>query len=190
MDASCTRELVCTVVPETHRDLIGRPLSDVPTPALLVDAVLLERNLAAMAAHFADSRVVYRPHTKSHKSPLIAKMQLAHGARGVCCSKLGEAEVLVSGGVDDIHITTPVVGIDKLRRLAALAARARLSVVLDNAENVAELSNAASAAWSLFAVPCKARSSQPKRRRQPTYSDQPTRGAGDNEKPLDASPPE
>jgi len=134
------------VAPETHRDLIGRPLGDVPTPALLVDAVLLERNLAAMAAHFADSRVVYRPHTKCHRSPLIAKMQLAHGARGVCCSKLGEAEVLVAGGIVDIHITTPVVGTDKTRRLAALAASARMSVVVDNAENVAQLSDATTAA--------------------------------------------
>jgi D-serine deaminase-like pyridoxal phosphate-dependent protein len=73
-------------------------------------------------------------------------MQLAHGAGGVCCSKLGEAEVLVAGGIVDIHITTPVVGTDKTRRLAALAASARMSVVVDNAENVAQLSDATTAA--------------------------------------------
>src|SRR4051812_27031707 len=131
---------------DSDADSIGRPLAELATPALLIDAALLEKNLAAMKNCVAAGKPAYRPHTKSHKSPLIAKMQLAHGARGVCCSKLGEAEVLVAGGIVDIHITTPVVGTDKTRRLAALAASARMSVVVDNAENVAELSNVATAA--------------------------------------------
>ena len=127
------------------RELIGRPLADLPTPALLIDVALLERNLATMKDCMGAGKAAYRPHTKSHKSPLIAKMQIAHGARGVCCSKLGEAEVMAAGGVDDIHITTPVVGRDKARRLARLAAKGRVSVVVDSADNAAELSAAASA---------------------------------------------
>lgn len=123
----------------------GRPLAELPTPALLIDADLLERNLAAMKACIGENKTAYRPHTKSHKSPLIAQMQIEHGARGVCCSKLGEAEVMAAGGVGDIHITTPVVGSAKARRLATLAAKGRVSVVVDDAGNVAELSSAAQA---------------------------------------------
>jgi D-serine deaminase-like pyridoxal phosphate-dependent protein len=137
---------------EVHRDLIGRPVADLPTPALLIDAALLERNLAALRECMGAGTAAYRPHTKSHKSPLIAKMQIAHGARGVCCSKLGEAEVMAAGGVDDIHITTPVVGSDKARRLAQLAAQGRVSVVVDNADNAAELSVAATALGAVIDV--------------------------------------
>ena len=135
------------------RELIGRPLADLPTPALLIDVALLERNLATMKDCMGAGKAAYRPHTKSHKSPLIAKMQIAHGARGVCCSKLGEAEVMAAGGVDDIHITTPVVGRDKARRLARLAASGgRVSVVVDSADNAAELSAAASALGTVIDV--------------------------------------
>jgi D-serine deaminase-like pyridoxal phosphate-dependent protein len=133
-------------------DMIGRPLADLPTPALLIDAALLERNLAAMKDCTRAGKAAYRPHTKSHKSPLIARMQIAHGARGVCCSKLGEAEVMAAGGVDDIHITTPVVGRDKAQRLAQLAARGRVSVVVDDTGNVAELSAAAAALGAVIDV--------------------------------------
>ena len=131
---------------------IGQPVEALPTPALLIDVILLERNLAAMQQCMSTGKAAYRPHTKSHKSPLIAKMQIAYGACGVCCSKLGEAEVMAAGGVDDIHITTPVVGADKARRLAQLAAKGRVSVVVDNADNVNELSAAAIALGTVIDV--------------------------------------
>lgn len=137
---------------QSGTDLIGRPLADLPTPALLIDAALLERNLAAMHECMAAGKAAYRPHTKSHKSPLIAQMQIAHGARGVCCSKLGEAEVMAAGGVADIHITTPVVGLDKAQRLAQLAAQGRVSVVVDDESNAAELSAAAAAVGAVIDV--------------------------------------
>ncbi len=130
---------------KSDADSIGCPLADLPTPALLIDAALLEKNLSAMKTCIGAGETAYRPHTKSHKSPLIARMQLAHGARGVCCSKLGEAEVMVAGSVNDIHITTPVAGSAKARRLAQLAVKARVSVVVDDAGNAAQLSAAASA---------------------------------------------
>ena len=137
---------------DEHMELIGRPVAELPTPALLIDATLLERNLAAMQACMGAGNAAYRPHTKSHKSPLIAQMQLARGACGVCCSKLGEAEVMAAGGVDDIHITTPVVGHAKARRLAQLASKGRVSVVIDNADNAAVLSAAAIALGTLIDV--------------------------------------
>ena len=133
-------------------NVIGQPLAALATPVLLIDAALLERNLAAMRECMAAGKAACRPHTKSHKSPIIAKMQIAHGARGVCCSKLGEAEVMAAGGVDDIHITTPVVGGDKAARLALLASNGRISVVVDDADNVAELSAAATAAGTRIDV--------------------------------------
>ncbi len=137
---------------DTHREMIGRAVSELPTPALLIDAALLERNLAAMQDCVGAGKAAYRPHTKSHKSPLIAKMQIAHGARGICCSKLGEAEVMAAGGVDDIHITTPVAGRDKAQRFARLAAKGRVSVVVDNADNAADLSAAATALGTVIDV--------------------------------------
>lgn len=127
-----------------NSNLIGQPVAALDTPALLIDAVLLERNLAAMRSLVGLRGIAYRPHTKSHKSPVIARMQIEAGARGICCSKLGEAEVMAAAGVDDIHITTPVVGANKTQRLAKIAAKGRVSVVADNADNVAELSAAAS----------------------------------------------
>lgn len=134
------------------RDPVGRAVHELATPALLIDAAVLESNLAAMRRCVGAGKAVCRPHTKSHKSPLIAKMQIAHGAQGVCCSKLGEAEVMAAGGVTNIHVTTPVVGADKARRLARLAANGRMSVVVDNAENAADLSAAAAALGAVIDV--------------------------------------
>ena len=137
---------------DEHMKLIGRPVAELPTPALLIDATLLERNLAAMKACMSAGKAAYRPHTKSHKSPLIAKMQIAQGACGICCSKLGEAEVMAAGGVEDIHVTTPVVGRDKAQRLAVLAAKRRVSVVVDSVDNCNELSAVAVAMGTVIDV--------------------------------------
>ncbi len=131
---------------------IGRPLQDLPTPALLVDVRLLEANLAAMRACMSSGKAACRPHTKSHKSPLIAAMQIAAGAAGVCCAKLGEAEVMFAGGIRDVHVTTPVVGAAKADRLARLAQQGVVSVVADDADNLRALSRAASDAGSTIDV--------------------------------------
>lgn len=133
-------------------DMIGLPLQALPTPVLLIDAALLEANLAAMAARLRGHDVACRPHVKSHKSPVIAAMQIAAGAQGVCCAKLGEAEVMLGAGVGDVHITTPVVGRGKAARLARLAAAGRVSVVVDDAQNIAMLSDAARAAGATIDV--------------------------------------
>jgi D-serine deaminase-like pyridoxal phosphate-dependent protein len=109
-------------------------LPDVETPALLFDLDVIERNIAEMAAVANDAGVALRPHAKTHKSPLLARMQLDAGAEGITVAKLGEAEVMVEAGVDDLLIAYPLVGERKLHRLRALFDRARIRVSLDDVE--------------------------------------------------------
>lgn len=121
-------------------------VTDVDTPALLLDLDRVERNLDRMAALVAATAVKLRPHAKTHKTARIAHMQLERGAIGVCSAKLAEAEVLADGGIPDILITTEIVGATKIRRLLALAARAAVTIVVDDAQAATALSAAASAA--------------------------------------------
>jgi len=104
---------------------------DLDTPAFLVDLPILRANLARMARSAADAGLELRPHIKAHKTPEIARMQLAAGAAGVTAAKVGEAEAMVAGGCPDVFIANEIVGEPKLRRLAALRERARLSVACD-----------------------------------------------------------
>jgi len=129
------------------REFIGQPVSEVPTPALLIDLDLFERNLATLAGFMRGRKAGFRPHGKAHKCPAIGKMQLVSGAHGICAAKLGEAEVFVHGGITEVLITAEVVGkrkIDRLMRLVAVAPN--LTVVVDNERNAVELSEAALAA--------------------------------------------
>lgn len=123
----------------------GRHLLD--TPALLIDLPAMTRNIERMAA-FAKSRGVnLRPHVKTHKSVEIARRQVAAGAIGVSCVTLGEAEVMVQGGIPGVLITSPAVTPSKIARLIKLAQQARpgdVMVVVDNPQNLAELARAAS----------------------------------------------
>ena len=89
---------------------LGCPVAELDTPSLLIDATTLEANIAGLAALSAGKPQRIRPHAKSHKSPIIARMQQEAGAVGVCCAKLAEAEVLGTGGIGDVLITTPIVG--------------------------------------------------------------------------------
>ncbi len=115
---------------------IGAPLAEVETPALVVDLDALDRNIAKMAEFARTAGVRLRPHAKTHKSPAIALKQIAHGAVGQCVQKVGEAEALVRGGVRDILVSNQVVGEKKLRRLAALAAEAKVALCFDAPEQV------------------------------------------------------
>jgi 3-hydroxy-D-aspartate aldolase len=115
---------------------VGMPLLEIDTPALLVDLDALERNLARMADAVAKTNARLRPHAKTHKSPAIALRQIAGGAVGQCVQKVGEAEVLVRGGVKDVLVSNEVVGERKLRRLAALAQDATIALCFDAAEEV------------------------------------------------------
>jgi D-serine deaminase-like pyridoxal phosphate-dependent protein len=107
---------------------------DLDTPEVLLDLTATERNIARMAGIAHAANLNLRPHTKTHKSPEIAKLQLGAGARGITVAKLGEAEVMVEHGIDDILIAYPIVGERKLERLAKLHHKAKLIVSTDSVE--------------------------------------------------------
>jgi D-serine deaminase-like pyridoxal phosphate-dependent protein len=114
------------------------------TPSLLLDLDALERNIAAMAAHAEAAGLQLRPHSKGGKSIEIARRQITAGAIGICCSTLGEAEVIAGGGIAGVLITSPVVTPAMVERLVALNAKvAGLMVVADNQANVDVLAAAA-----------------------------------------------
>ena len=118
-----------------HDALIGRQGSraDLNPPVLILDRDALDRNIARMAALTKAAGVALRPHAKTHKSVAIARRQLDAGAVGVCCAKIGEAEVLADSGITGILITSPVAAPAAIARLAALAARAEgLMAVVDH----------------------------------------------------------
>lgn len=112
------------------------PRAELPTPALVIDRAAFERNVAAMAAWGKARGIALRPHAKTHKCAEIAHRQIAAGAVGVCCAKLGEAEALAAEGVGDILITSPVVARQAVARLATLAERVRLAAVVDHPDNL------------------------------------------------------
>jgi D-serine deaminase-like pyridoxal phosphate-dependent protein len=113
---------------------------DLDTPALLVDLPKLQRNIASMQALADANGVALRPHTKTHKSPVIARMQVEAGARGITVAKIGEAGVMVEAGFDDLFIAYPIVGEAKYRRLLPLMERARIAVAADSLRGVEMLS--------------------------------------------------
>jgi len=125
--------------------LVGRPVEELDTPALLVDLDAMDRNIGAIAAAMAERGVTWRPHAKGHKSPAIAHRQLAAGAIGITCAKLGEAEVMAAAGIRDILVANQIVGPIKTRRLAALCASGQADVIVavDSVDNVRELDTAA-----------------------------------------------
>lgn len=104
------------------------------TPAFVIDLDIMERNLDSMAALCRQAGIDLRPHTKTHKSPLIARMQLDRGAVGIAVAKLGEAEVMADAGINGILVAYAIWGEPKLRRLAALCRRATISVAVDSFE--------------------------------------------------------
>jgi D-serine deaminase-like pyridoxal phosphate-dependent protein len=108
-------------------------LDELETPLLAADLDAVERNVASMQAYCDEHGIALRPHIKTHKLPQLARMQLDAGAVGITCQKLGEAEVMVDAGCDDILITFPLVGQAKAERLAALARRVKMSVAADSA---------------------------------------------------------
>jgi D-serine deaminase-like pyridoxal phosphate-dependent protein len=107
-------------------------IADLDTPVVICDLDAMERNLAAMAARCRELAIPFRAHTKSHKIPELAHRQMASGAVGICCQKLGEAEVMVVAGLTDILIPFNLVGQAKMERLTRLARQARITVSVDS----------------------------------------------------------
>src|SRR6185369_16375880 len=122
----------------SNRDLVAT----IETPAVLIDVALAERNIRRFQDYADAHGLELRPHIKTHKLPRFAKAQIAAGAIGITCQKIGEAEVMADAGLDDILITYNILGAAKVTRLATLARRCKLAVVADNAAVIDGLSAA------------------------------------------------
>lgn len=131
---------------------VGDLVADVLTPALVIDLDAMERNLARMAEFARAKGMRLRPHAKMHKSGVIAKLQVAAGAVGVCVQKLSEAEALAEAGVADIYISNEVIDVRKLARLAELAKRIHLAVAVDSVLGVDRLAEVVKTAGSTLDV--------------------------------------
>lgn len=138
-----------------HGHLIGQQGSrgSLNTPALVLDLDMLDRNIAEMASFAKAHNVKLRPHSKTHKSADIARRQMAAGALGVCCAKLGEAEALGEAGIQSLHITSPVVTPQAIQRLVELNAKVSdLMLVVDHPANAEALAAAAAKAGKPLTV--------------------------------------
>ncbi|HLS57757.1 MAG TPA: DSD1 family PLP-dependent enzyme [Zeimonas sp.] len=120
----------------------GDRLDRVDTPALILDLDAFDANVAALHGHAAARGVRVRAHGKAHRCPGIALRQVAAGAIGICCQKVGEAEGFADAGIADILISNEVVDDAKLARLARLAGRVRLAVCVDHPDAVRALARA------------------------------------------------
>ena len=106
-------------------------LTDLPTPCVLLEQSRVDRNIDRMQKAADARRLRLRPHAKTHKSPALARRQLARGAVGICCAKLGEAEVFAEAGVRDIRLPYPLHPVNAARVLA-LVNRTHLSFIIDH----------------------------------------------------------
>jgi len=116
------------------------------TPCAVIDLDIVDQNIEIAQTRCDKAGVANRPHIKTHKSPELAQLQLSGGAKGITCQKLGEAEVMVNAGIDDIIIATNLLGAAKSGKLAELQQRAALKVCADNPISLQEYSKAASVA--------------------------------------------
>src|SRR5580704_537887 len=126
--------------------LIGKPggLRELTTPAMVLNLDAFERNINAYQSQINLHGLRARPHAKSHKCAEISRRQIAAGAVGVCTASLHEAEAMVGQGIDNILITSPVIGAGKLDRLMQLLERGALvAVVVDDQEHAASMAAAA-----------------------------------------------
>lgn len=140
---------------ELHAHLIGQQGSRAAlnTPVLVLDRDQLDRNIATMQALVAEHGVALRPHGKTHKSVDIARRQIEAGAVGLCCAKIGEAEVFADGGVAGLLITSPVAAPGAIARLAALAGRSRgLIAAVDDPAVVGRIQHALAQAGTTLDV--------------------------------------
>ncbi|MCU1439328.1 MAG: hypothetical protein JWP85_325 [Rhodoglobus sp.] len=115
---------------------------DVPTPSLIVDRVVLERNLDEMAALAARHGVHLVPHAKTHRMAELGRLQIERGSHGLCVAKLGEAEAFADAGIDRLFVAYPIVGADKAGRAAELAGRVELTLGTDSVTGARDVGRA------------------------------------------------
>jgi D-serine deaminase-like pyridoxal phosphate-dependent protein len=119
-------------------------VSDLDTPAILIDLEIMERNLRKLADYGREHGLRLRPHTKTHKIPALARRQIELGAAGLTVAKVGEAEVMLSAHPSDLLIAYPTVGAAKLDRLMQIAKQTTVSMSLDSLVVAQQVSSAAS----------------------------------------------
>jgi D-serine deaminase-like pyridoxal phosphate-dependent protein len=136
-----------STLPACLSEMIGKPVHDIDTPALVIDLDAMKRNLGRMAEFAKKHHIRWRPHAKLHKSVLLAKMQIKAGAVGVCVQKTAEAEIMVAGGIHNVYISNQVIAPAKLARVAALTQAVaphggQIAIAVDSLEGVIRLAQA------------------------------------------------
>lgn len=121
---------------------MNEKLKALPTPAVVVDLRIVEKNIAAMLAGAKDNALAHRPHIKTHRCSELARMQVEAGCCGITVAKLGEAEAMAQGGIKDIFVAYAIIGADKIQRLLALSEQCRISTLVNSIEGAAALSDA------------------------------------------------
>jgi D-serine deaminase-like pyridoxal phosphate-dependent protein len=134
-------------LPASLSGLIGQPVHDIDTPALVVDLDAMNRNLTRMAEFAKKHGLRWRPHAKLHKSVQLARLQIAAGAVGICVQKTAEAEIMVAGGINNIYLSNQVIAPGKLARVAALTQAVaplggQIAIAVDSIEGVTRLAQA------------------------------------------------
>ena len=129
-------------------------LDEIETPALVIDLDDLAHNIGVIADHYQGKTIRLRPHAKNHKSPAIFEMQVAAGGTvgGICAAKVSEAEVFAEAGADNVLIANQVVGVDKIKRLAALAKRVDTTVAVDAEAQIGQLAQGLQTAAATLGV--------------------------------------
>ena len=109
-------------------------ITDLDTPSLLLDREIMMNNIKFMQSYANKYGVNLRPHTKTHKMPALAKLQVEAGAKGIAVAKVGEAEIMAQNGMDDIFIANEIEGEAKLMRIRELSKRITISFGIDSIE--------------------------------------------------------
>ena len=118
----------------------GIQITEIDTPSIIVDLNIAEENIKKMQSFANDNSVSMRPHSKTNKSPYWAKKQIEAGAIGICCAKLGEAEMMAAGGVKEILIPNQIVTPEKIKRLVEVNKKSKVMIAVENYDNVSKLS--------------------------------------------------
>lgn len=139
---------------EYAQQFVGRPISDLPTPCLTLDAPRLEANLTTLQTDISRAGKSLRAHAKSHKCTRLARLQQEHGAIGICAAKLSEAEGLVAAGLRGVLLTGPIASAEAIERLARLHQNgADLTITLGSESNARRIAHVLEAAGDLPPLP-------------------------------------
>ena len=141
------KPLFMNTLPRHLDELLGKPVHDIDTPALVIDLDAMKRNIGRLAEFAKKHNIRWRPHAKMHKSSTLARMQIKAGAVGVCVQKTAEAEAMVAGAVYNVYISNQVIAPAKLARVAALTQRVaahggQIAIAVDSLEGVSRLAQA------------------------------------------------